>query len=100
MATGSGFVASGDGWIMKEFDEKYLDTERTVAGIAYHFGRSESSVRRWLKTFGDRLSVGYTRPRRYWLAEQEAIRDQIEGRGEMKTVASRNAMDSHYNFRG
>lgn len=72
-----------------------LDRPRTVVDLSAATGVSASSVRRWLRTFGNELSVGYTRPRTYWLHEQEQLRRRAEGTYDMATVSARNAMDSH-----
>lgn len=72
-----------------------LDRPRTVADLSAATGVSASSVRRWLYSFGNALSVGYTRPRTYWLHEQEQLRRRAEHTDDTATVSARNAMDSH-----
>ena len=72
--------------------EKMLDRPMTVALLADKAGCSQSKVRKWLDGFGSKLAVGYTRPRQYWLPEQEAIRERILGVSETRTICSRNRM--------
>lgn len=81
------------------FCEEWLDRPQTVANLAAKAGKSESAVRRWLNSMGSRLSVGYTRPRTFWLHEQEQIRYAAEHRHEMQTISSRNRMDQNYAYK-
>lgn len=81
------------------FTEEWLDRPQTVANLAARAGKSERAVRRWLDSLGSRVSVGYTRPRTYWLHEQEQIRDIAEHRSETQTISSRNRMDSNYAYK-
>ena len=80
---------------MDRLTPEMLDRPRTVAGLSAASGLSASSVRRWLRTFGNQLSIGYTQPRTYWLHEQELLRRRAECSDTTATISSRNAMDSH-----
>lgn len=53
-------------------------------------GYNKGKIRKWLKSFGDGLCIGYKRPRIYWLKEEEEKARVEEFRNDMKTVSARN----------
>jgi hypothetical protein len=69
-----------------------LDRPVTVLQLVEKSGYSQSKVRRWIALLGEKVSVGYTSPRTYWIKEQEDARHNAEHFSEMQTVAARNRM--------
>lgn len=77
---------------MNGLKKEMLDFPRTVKDLSEFSGCSPARVRSWLKTFGNSLAIGFTRPRKYWLPSEEEARSRAEFRDALRTVAARNKM--------
>lgn len=77
---------------MSDLKPEMLDIPRTVEDLAEISGWSQAKVRRWLKGFGNKLAVGFKRPRIYWLPSEEEARSRAEFRDALRTIAARNRM--------
>lgn len=62
----------------RSFHVQMLDRPRTISDIAAEAGASKTTARQWIKSLGNRVCEGLTRPRIYWIRELEDARNALE----------------------